>query len=282
MLLTGIALVSLLAAAGVWLGCGGAESIGRIWILPVGFVGFYAVLAGLAFLWLWLCCRRVNLDEPQEHDSKFFRRLSRVYIQAVISILRMRVTVTGREKLPKDGRFLLVCNHQCDLDPVVLLNEFPKAQLAFISKRENRDMFIIGAIMHRLMCQMINRENDREALKTILKCIQLIKEDEVSIAVFPEGYTSRDCKLHRFRPGVFKIAAKAQVPIVVCTLQNTRAMLTNIRSLKPTDVQLHLVEVIPAQELQGKTAVEISDRVYADMLADLGPDYLPDEPKTDD
>lgn len=277
MLLSGIGILSLAIAAGIWLGCGGLETWQQVWILPAGFLGSYLVLAGIAFFFLWICCKRVDLDTPQEHDSKFFRHLSRVYIQAVISILRMRVTVTGREKLPKDGRFLLVCNHQCDLDPVVLLNEFSDAQLAFISKRENRDMFIIGPIMHRIMCQMINRENDREALKTILKCIQLVKADEVSVAVFPEGYTSRDCKLHHFRPGVFKIAAKAEVPIVICTLQHTRQMLTNIRKLKPTDVQLHLVEVIPAAELKGKTAVEISDRVYESMIRDLGADYLPAE-----
>ena len=110
----------------------------------------------------------------------------------------MDVQLEGAQQLPKDGRFLLICNHLNILDPVLLLGCFPEAQLAFISKRENADMFLIGKIMHRLMCQLINRENDREALKTILKCIQMIREDQVSVAVFPEGYTSRDGKLHHF------------------------------------------------------------------------------------
>lgn len=48
-------------------------------------------------------------------------------------------------------------------------------------------MFLIGKIMHRLMCQLINRENDREALKTILKCIQMIREDQVSGCRLPRG-----------------------------------------------------------------------------------------------
>ena len=62
------------------------------------------------------------------------------------------------------------------------------------------------------MCQLINRENDREALKTILKCIQMIREDQVSVAVFPEGYTSRDGKLHHFRSGVFKSPPRPRCP----------------------------------------------------------------------
>ena len=38
-------------------------------------------------------------------------------------------------------------------------------------------------------------------------------------------------------------------------------------------MELDLVEVIPAAELGGKTTVEISDRVYASMIADLGEEY---------
>ena len=129
--------------------------------------------------------------------------------------------------------------------------------------------------MHKLMCQLINRENDREALKTILRCIQLLKEDECSIAVFPEGYTSVDGRLHHFRPGVFKIAMKAQVPIVVCTITNTNRVVHNILRLKPTDIELHLIDVIPAEALKGRTAVDISEQVYQMMLNDLGADFAP-------
>lgn len=85
-----------------------------------------------------------------------------------------------------------MCNHLNDLDPLSLLKHFKKSQLAFISKRENDEKFIVGKLMHKILCQPINRENDREALKTIVKCIQILKEDKASIAVFPEGYTSRD------------------------------------------------------------------------------------------
>ena len=131
-------------------------------------------------------------------------------------------------------------------------------------------MFVVGKLMHRILCQPLDRDNDRAALKTILKCIQLIKDDEVSIGVFPEGYTSKDGKLHHFRSGVFKIAQKADVPIVVCTIQNTRQIFKNLAHLKHTDVELHLVDVIPAGELKGRTTVEISDRVYEMMIGDLG------------
>ena len=60
------------------------------------------------------------------------------------------------------------------------------------------------------------------------------------------------------------------MPIVVCTIRGTREIFKNCVKLKKTDVDLHLVEVIPAEELKGKTAVEISHRVYESMISDLG------------
>lgn len=253
---------------------GGFESLHWLWILPVVFFGSLLILAALFFLVLWLSCAFVDIEKPQERDSKFHRFMVSNTAQLVLSILWMRVHTRGLEQLPKNGRFLLVCNHINDLDPVTLLAYFRKSQLAFISKRENGSMFIVGKIMHKIQCQRINRENDKEALRTIINCIKIIQEDKASIGVFPEGYTSMDGLLHPFRSGVFKIAQKAKVPIVVCTVQNTNKVFRNIKKLKPTDVHLHLLKVLQPEELAGKTAVEVGELVHSMMAEDLGPDLV--------
>lgn len=228
----------------------------------------------LAFAFLWVACAVVDQNKPQEKDSKFYRTVAGLYIEALVQLLGVRIHTEGMEKLPKEGRFLLVCNHQHLADPGILLHCFRKKQLAFISKQENRDMFLVGKIMHKLLCQTLDRDNDRSALKTIVNCVRIIKEDKASVAVFPEGYTSKDAKLRHFRPGVFKIAQKTKVPIVVCTIQNTRQILKNVPKLRRTDIELHLVAVVPPEELEGKTTVQISEEVYALMAADLGPENV--------
>lgn len=274
MLLGGIGLVSALAAVGVCRSTGGFEGLGWIWMAPAVFVGSFLVLLAAAFAFLYVVCKRVDQTVPQEHDSPFYRQLTNLYIDALVTLARVRVKTAGLEQTPKEGRFLLVCNHQHMADPGILLKYFRKSQLAFISKQENRDMFIVGKLMHKILCQTLDRNNDRQALRTILKCIQLLKEDEVSVGVFPEGYTCKDGKLHKFRPGVFKIAQKAGVPIVVCTIRGTFGLFQRMKGLKRTDVELHLVGVIPAEELKGRTTVEISDRVHAMMARDLGEDLV--------
>ena len=272
MLLLGIALLSLVVSLIVYV-CSGA-----LWTLPAAFAGTFFGLLALGFAGLMYMCKRVDQDVPQEEDDKFYRIVAGLIIQSALPVLRIRVKKSGIEKVPTDGRFLLICNHCNDSDPIILLDCLRKSQLAFISKRENKTMFVIGPMMHKIQCQLINRENDREALKTIIKCIQILKEDKASIAVFPEGgILSEDGKLHHFRPGVFKIAQKANVPIVVCTLKNTKDVVKNIKTMRPSSVEMKVLDVIPAEELKGVTTVEIAQRCYEMMAAELGPELIAED-----
>lgn len=273
-------IISALSAVGAFILCAVTEAFDGLqwlWILPVSLLGGFLFWVLVAFLFLLLACAVVDPDKPQEKDSKFYRTLVDLYIEAILTVGRVHVEATGLEQIPKDGRFLLVCNHLHEADPPILLHYFRKSQLAFVSKQENKNMFLVGKVMPKLLCPLINRENDREALKTILRCIQLLKEDKVSVGIFPEGYIRPDRKFHNFRPGVFKIAQKANVPIVVCTIRDTHYIIPNFLKGKPSKVQLHLLTVVPADYVKSKTTVELAEEIHDIMAQDLGEDYRPEE-----
>ena len=275
MLLGIMTVLSLLISAGNCIA--GGVGLHWLWVAPLSFISSFLGLMVIAVLFLLVAGFCVDKNKPQEHDSPFYRALVHLYIDMALTIARVRIHTRGLEQTPKSGRFLLVSNHIHDTDPAILLTHFRKSQLAFIGKRETHDMFLVGQLMHRILSQFINRENDREALKTILNCIRIIKEDEASIAVFPEGYIKPDRKLHHFRSGVFKIAMKTNVPIVVCTLTGTVDIFKNLFKLKPTDVELHLLKVIQPEEYAGMTTVELGDQIYHMMAEDLGPDRVAQE-----
>ena len=264
---------SLSALSGVGL-CALSVGFDGLSTVPVFLLGFAlgSVLCLLGcFLAVWIPSRRVDPLQEQDGDDPYIRGIVKLYAPAVFRLLGCKIEASGTEKLPKEGRYLLVCNHLYDLDPGIPLTLFPDAQLAFISKKENIDKPIIGPLMLKIQCQLLDRENDRAALKTILRCISILKEDKANIAVFPEGGIIKDGKLlHRFRPGVFKIAQKAGVPIVVCTLNGTQNIVENVKHFRQTRIDFHLLEVIPAEELRGVTTVDIAERVHAIMAADLG------------
>ena len=208
MLLGLVSVLSLLISLTICFFSGAFAGLSWLWILPVGFLGAFLILVALGFAFLMVLCRRVDQSVPQDGEDKLYRTVAELIVESALPFLRISVKTSGLEKVPKDGRFLVVANHTNDSDPIILLYALPGRQLAFVSKKENSTMFVIGPMMHKLQCQLINRENDREALKTILKCIQILKEDKASIGVFPEGGIDADGLLHRFKPGVFKIAQK--------------------------------------------------------------------------
>ena len=266
--------ISALSALGVCLGADGFASLKWLWLLPVSFVGAFVCLLALTFLLVLVMSLAVKMERQQQKDSRFYRFVIMGLIDLLVPLLGIRIHEEGLEKAPKDGRFLLVCNHIHNIDPAILLRAFPKSTLAFISKREVDRMFLIGPFLHKILGQAINRENDREALKTILRCIDLIKQDEASVAVFPEGYIREDRLLRTFRHGVFKIAQRTKVPVVVCTLQNTQYALKNAMKLKRTDIHMHLVDVIYPEEMQGMTTVDLGTKIYTMMAEDLGPELV--------
>ena len=251
------------------------QSLRWLWLLPLGWLGSFLGICLLAFLLVLGMCAFVDPEKEQRRDNRFYRAVLYLIADAAHTVLQVRVHAQGVEKIPTEGRVMLVCNHLDNVDPVIIMHQVKRRQtLAFIAKQEVASMFVVGKFMHKILCQRVNRENDREALKTILHCIEIIKEDKASIAVFPEGGIKGGNVLHPFRHGVFKIALRTQVPIVVCTLWGTQDIMHNGLRLKPTDVDFHVLGVLQPEEIKGKTAVEVGQLVHGMMAKDLGPDRV--------
>ena len=105
MLMGAIAALSAIFSVLICFGANGFGTLAWLWILPVSFVGLFLGLAILAFLALWGLTAIVDMKSPQEEDSKFYRWLTYLYIDAVFVILQTRFHTTGLEHVPKDGRF---------------------------------------------------------------------------------------------------------------------------------------------------------------------------------
>ena len=270
MLFAMLCALSFFSAVLLCAGTGAFDTVQFLWLMTLGCVGSFLLLAVLNFGFLLIVCAFIDPDKPREKDTPWFRWLIMQYIHTILTVLPVEVCTRGMETKLPEGRFMLVCNHLDNIDPAFLYYCFPKSQMAFVAKRETANMPIVNKALPKLLCPTINRENDREALKSILRCIHLLKTDTVSIAVFPEGRINPYRKLAHFRPGVFKIAQKADVPIVVCTLQGTNHVIPRLLKLKGSSVDVHLLGVIQPGEHQEISTVELAEKIYAMMAADLG------------
>ena len=114
----------------------------------------------------------------------------------------------------------------------------------------------------------INREHPSKAMETVINAAQLIKDDQVSIGVYPEGTrNTTEEPLLPFHNSIFKIAQMADVPIVVMTAKKTAEIKHNYPK-KASDVYFKVTGVIPAEDLKGKKTLEIGERVRELLLTE--------------
>lgn len=131
----------------------------------------------------------IRIDRPADRRTRFYHWLMTNIVQVGMFLLRVRVNVTGREKIPHDTRFLLVSNHRTIFDPVLTMAELSEFTLAFISKKENFKIPIVNKLMHMCFCLPLDREDNRAAVKTINEAVELLDENVVSMGIYPEGQT---------------------------------------------------------------------------------------------
>ena len=236
------------------------------WVVPLVFVGLIVLLVLLHVAVLAINIALVKLERPPR-DTNFFRWLINGFLRMALPVLGVKVHITGSEKIPQDEPFLLVCNHIHDLDPAVIYYAVPDSRLAFIAKKEVRELFpFVYKALHKLSGLPIDRENNREAAKTIINATRLIKEKTNSVAVFPEGYVSLSGELLPIRNGALKIATKSQSKIVVCTLWGTKQIPKNLLRRK-TDIYFDVLEVIDTAD-NAHTA-ELGEQIHTLMAESL-------------
>ena len=214
----------------------------------------YVVFVPLALLLMYLlfigvCCLLVNPEKEYGKNSPFYRFLLDSATSAAMKLLRIRVHISGIEKIPKDKKVLFVCNHRSNFDPLITWNALRPWKIAFVSKPENFKVPFFGRIIRKCCFLPIDRENPRKAIVTINKAAKLLKAQEVSVGIYPEGTRSKTCQLLPFHNGVFKIAQKAEAPIVVLCITGTEKI-SKRTPFQRTDVYLDVLEVFPTQEVK--------------------------------
>ncbi len=237
------------------------------WLVPLLIIGFFLALSALHIVWLILSFAFVNVNSDNRKCGNYYRFVIKHSLPLILSLARVKINVTGKsvEDIPTDRKMLFVCNHQHDFDPIIIWSVFPENEIGFIGKKEiYKTMPFVAKVMHKLYGLPIDRENNREGAKTIIKAINFIKEDKASIALFPEGYTSLQCELLPFRNGAFKIALKPKAPIVVCALNGTRNIPKRMIWHGCT-VDFKILDIIYPEDYEGMNTNDIGDKIHLQM-----------------
>ena len=240
------------------------------WQAVLAALGCFVGLNLLYVIWWVLVAAFVDDSKPIEKQSTLCRFGCGSIAAWLCNWARVHAQVIGTELLPKEGRFVYVCNHRSGFDPVVTAARLRPYNLAFISKPSNLKIPYIGKLAYGAGFLPIDRENDRQALKTILTAADYIRRDLCSIAIYPEGTRSKTGELLPFHAGSFKIAQKAGVPLVIAAIRGSEQVKENF-PLHRTHVVLEILETLPAETVKSMTTQELAAYSRERIEAALAP-----------
>ena len=133
-----------------------------------------------------------------------------------------RLRARGLENLPREGGYVLACNHVSNFDPWAIgVPLWPKRFLRFMAKSELY-WWPLSLLLNRVGAFPVRRgQRDAEAIAT---AVRLAQEGNV-VAMFPEGTRRTKGLVKRFearpRSGAARIALEAGVPLVPVAVKGT-------------------------------------------------------------
>jgi 1-acyl-sn-glycerol-3-phosphate acyltransferase len=180
-----------------------------------------------------------------------FNKVGR-WARSLIKLAGGEISVSGIENVPSSGPVLFVSNHQGNFDIPILLGFIDKPK-AFIAKAEIKKIPLIYSWMTLMKCVFIQRNNLRQSLSVIQQGTEVLKSGQ-SLVIFPEGSRSKNSQLGRFKPGSFKLALEAQVPIIPISINGSYKLMENQGFIiRPAKVELIIAPpVFPKEQITTK------------------------------
>lgn len=271
-IITILSFVGAFGIAGIWNPFG----LNNIWLILVCYALAAIILyLGLSVLFIgvsFLVSLTINTKKEYEKQSRFYGVMFSLLLEFVLDFFRVKISVEGMDKIPKDKKFLFVSNHISIYDTFVQVAALRKFPMAFISKPDNFKIPIGHRYMIRCRYMALDRENVRSGAIITKKASQMIATGDSNVGVYPEGTRNRtEETLIEFKSGCFKSAVWAKSPIVISVVHNTNMIKKNI-PWKRTEVVMEIVDVLEYEDFKSLSTIEIGDIVRDKMMNALTKD----------
>ena len=228
-----------------------------LWLLLPIFLAAYVGAVVLYFVFLVLSAPFLPMKKPIKKPNAYCRFMIGTTMNWLMGLLRIRVKLIHAEKLPQEP-CVIVSNHRSDFDPMTMLAVLRRRKLAYISKKENFKLPLVGCYIYHAGFISIDRENSRRAVMALQTAAERMRETGVDIGIYPEGTRSKTGKLLRFKTGAYLLAQKANAPIVVMTTSGTDRIFKGW-PFRSSHVELEVLEVIDKERVQAMTLDALAD-----------------------
>lgn len=171
-----------------------------------------------------------------------------------------RIAVRGRHRIDRKKCYVVVSNHQSQLDILVAFRLF--FHFKWVSKIEIFKVPLIGWNMVLNRYVKLKRGDKASIEQMMAVCDERLKEGS-SVYLFPEGTRSSDGVIKDFKPGAFILAHRNKAPILPIVISGTNKALPkyqmNVQGIHR--IIIEVLDEIPYQAFEKLSVEETSEMV---------------------
>ena len=186
-------------------------------IISMLFIIFMALTSIFFFL---VACIIWCLTRPFDRRLSLLHQFTSFWSSLYLWVMpAWSVKVLDRHKIRKNATYMVVSNHQSQLDILVAFRLF--FHFKWVSKAQVFKLPFIGWNMVLNEYIKINRGNKESAEKMMQRCEQTIVSGS-SVYFFPEGTRSKNGRIKPFKLGAFIIAQKMKITILPIAINGSK------------------------------------------------------------
>ncbi len=176
-----------------------------------------------------------------------------------------RIHVSGRKNFRKKTTYIIVSNHQSQLDILLAFNLFK--HFKWVSKAEIFRVPFVGWNMFLNRYVRLIR-GDKESIEKMMTASEERLREGSSVYFFPEGTRSHDGKVKKFKPGAFILAHKLKLPVIPIAISGTYKALPKY-SMNTNGIQhlyLDIMDEIPYSQFSSMSVKDTSEMVRSIII----------------
>ena len=172
----------------------------------------------------------------------------------------IRVDVQGREHVRPGQSYVVVANHQSQVDIPVIYG-FCGLDLRWVMKAELGKVPFIAQGCRAIGHIFVNRSDPDQAREAINVAVSRLKPG-TGILFFAEGTRSRSGKLLNFKKGAFRVAIDQGMPVLPVTVVGTRDIMpADSLKMRPGKVVMRIHPPVETSNLDVDQVRDLRDRV---------------------
>ncbi|MEA9355790.1 MFS transporter [Bacteriovorax sp. PP10] len=140
------------------------------------------------------------------------------FVCFILTRMIYRLKVDGHKHIPQEGPAVLICNHISFVDWLIVASSVKRPVRFVMHYSFTKIPFVSFLLRGAKVIPIAGTKEDPKIMdEAFVKIKETLDEGEI-VCIFPEGQITKDGTLSPFRPGIERILADSNVPVIPMTI----------------------------------------------------------------